>query len=131
MLFCPEISQLALYSACISDVRAPSMINGIKGFACRGTPEHRGRGSGKGHAGLDSCQACRSNICSELAKFALPSVADYVACQLAGLADYDPQVILSAKLRPAPRAECVNNPRLKNFQHLDYIPVGLDNLSDI
>lgn len=34
MLFCPEISQLALYSACISDVPAPSMINGIKGFAC-------------------------------------------------------------------------------------------------
>lgn len=38
MLFCPEISQLALYSACISDVRAPSMINGIKGFACRAPP---------------------------------------------------------------------------------------------
>lgn len=47
---------------------------------------------------------------------------DCVGCQLAGLADYDLKVILSAKLRPLwPTVECINNPRLKILQHLDYI----------
>lgn len=75
MLFCPEISQLALYSACISDVPAPSMINGIKGFACTSTSTRATE-----LVPLDSCQGC--NLL-ELANF---------SCQFR--ADYDLQAIL-------------------------------------